>query len=141
MLFRSATNGGTGQQGTIPRYRTYSVVDWSLRQWRVMVGSTHVPAVTDIGVGGDTFANSTTIKPTAVNSYTSWDLQLGYRLDQKGSPRWWSLPRGTRLTLGVNNAFNRMPPLAPQAFTDSFVDPGYYGLVGRLVFVSANVKF
>ena len=136
-----ATNGGTGQQGTIPRYRTYSVVDWNLRRWRFMVGSTHVPAVTDIGVGGDTFANSTTIKPTPVNSYTSWDLQLGYSLDRKISPRWWNLPRGTRLTIGVNNVFNRMPPLAPQAFTDSFVDPGYYGLVGRLVFVSANVKF
>ncbi len=136
-----ATNGGTGQQGTIPRYRTYSVVDWNFHQWRAMVGSTHVPAVTDIGVGGDTFANSTTVKATPVNSFTSWDLQFGYSLDKNSSPHWWSLPRSTKFTVGVNNVFNRMPPLAPQAFTDSFVDPSYYGLVGRLVFVSANVKF
>lgn len=136
-----ATNGGTGQQGTIPRYRAYSVVEWSRRSWRVMVGNTHVPSVTDIGVGGDTFANSTTLKPTRVNSYTTWDLQIGCGLDAKNAPHWWSLPRGTKLTLGVNNVFNRMPPLAPQAFTDSFVDPGTYGLIGRLVFVSANVKF
>jgi iron complex outermembrane receptor protein len=136
-----ATNGGTGQQGTIPRYRTYSVLDWSRRSWRAMVGMTHVPAVTDIGVGGDTYANSTTTKPVRVNSYTTWDLQLGYTINGRKTPHWWALPRETRLTLGVNNVFNRMPPLAPQAFTDSFVDPATYGLIGRLIFVSAAIKF
>ena len=136
-----ATNGGTGQQGTIPRYRTYSVLDWSRRSWRAMVGMTHVPGVTDIGVGGDTYANSATVKPVPVNSYTTWDLQFSYTLNGRQTPKWWALPRETRLTLGVNNVFNRMPPLAPQAFTDSFVDPATYGLIGRLIFVAATVKF
>ena len=136
-----ATNGGTGQQGTIPRYRTYSIVEWSYAQWRLMIGNTFVPGVTDIGVGGNTYANSTTIVPTPVNYYTSWDLQLGTTVKRKAAGQGWWIPRDTRLTLGVNNVFDRMPPAAPQAFTDSGVDPGYYGLIGRLVFVSAAVKF
>ncbi|SDS37569.1 TonB-dependent receptor [Opitutus sp. GAS368] len=134
-----ATNGGTGQQGTIPRYRLYSVVDWNRGPWRVMVGNTFVPGVTDIGVGGDTYANSTTIKATPVASYASWDLQFGYTFAGKSTHRW--IPRNTKLTLGVNNVFDRMPPSAPQAFTDSSVDPSTYGLIGRLIFVSTAVKF
>ena len=136
-----ATNGGTGQQGTIPRYRTYSTVEWTRNQWRLMVGNTFVPGVTDIGVGGDTYAHSTTIVPTPVKSYTSWDLQVGYDFKRPASWHGWWIPRDTKLTLGANNVFNRMPPAAPQAFTDSGVDPSYYGLIGRLVFVSAGVKF
>jgi len=132
-----ATNGGTGQQGTIPRYRTYSTAEWSNGFWRVMVGNTYVPSVVDIGVGGDTYAHSTTIKPTPVASYISWDLQLGYTL--KRGPRSSRFLPNTKFTLGVNNIFDRMPPAAPQAFTDSGVDPSTYGLLGRLIFASVTM--
>ncbi len=133
------TSGGTGQQGTIPRYRLYSTVEWSRGPWRAMVGNTFVPGVVDIGVGGNTYAESTTIVPTQVASYMSWDLQLGYAFNR--NPDRSRFAPSTKLTVGVNNVFDRMPPSAPQAWPDSSVDPGTYGLLGRLVFVSAKMEF
>ncbi len=135
------TNGGTGQQGTLPKYRVYSTANWGRHGWKLTLANTYVPSVTDIGTGGDTFATSTTLVPTKVSSFISWDLIASYTFDKASAQALWRRLRGMKFTLGVNNLANRMPPLAPQAFTDSNVDPAYYGVLGRLGFVSATVKF
>jgi iron complex outermembrane recepter protein len=43
--------------------------------------------------------------------------------------------------MGVNNIFNRMPPLAPQAYTDNDADVSTYSPIGRLLYVMGRVKF
>ena len=128
-----ATNGGTGVQGTLPRWRLYSSLHWEREGWEATVSNSYIPGVTDIGVGGIVFATSTTLRAIPVSSYSSWDLSGGYTL--KG------IAKGARVMAGVNNVTNRMPPLAPQAFTDNNADVATYGPIGRLWWLTLSVKF
>ena len=49
---------------------------------------------------------------------------------------------GLKLTLGINNLADKMPPAAPQAFGgDAGVDLSTYNPVGRLWYVSTSFKF
>ncbi|MBL9194777.1 MAG: TonB-dependent receptor [Opitutaceae bacterium] len=135
------TNGGTGSQGTLPGYRFYSSVQWDMGDWSALLGNTYIPEVTDIGTGGIGFATSTTLTRRAVDAYIDWDLQLSYRVKSKSSGsalRWLD---GMVLTAGVNNLLDEGPPLAPQAWNESNVDISTYGVVGRLVFIKAGMKF
>ena len=120
-----ATNGGTGVQGTLPRYRLYSTLHWEREGWEATVANSYIPSVTDIGVGGIVFATSTTLRPIKVSSYTSWDVSGGYTAR--------GILKGMRVLVGVNNIANRMPPLAPQAFTDNNADVATYSPIGRLL--------
>ena len=136
-----ATNGGTGQQGTLPKFHLYSTLDWSLRNWRVAVSSTYIPAVSDVGAGGDVYANSTILKTVPVDRYITWDLLAGYTFREKNAGGWFGVLSGMKFNVGVNNLFNRMPPLAPQAFVDNNADVAAYSPIGRLLFVSTSLKF
>jgi iron complex outermembrane receptor protein len=128
-----ATNGGTGVQGTLPKYRFFSTVHWEREAWEATLANTFIPSVTDIGTGGIVFATSTTLKPIRVASYTSWDANVGYTAKQ--------FFKGLRVMLGVNNLANRMPPAAPQAFTDNNVDVATYSPIGRIWWATVSVKF
>jgi len=132
-----ATNGGTGVQGTLPRWRFYSVVSDQWHNWNAMIANTYISSVTDIGPGGVVYANSTTLKAVPVSSYMTWDTQLGYGTDVDGN----QLLKHWSISAGVNNVFNRMPPPAPQAFSDNNADVSTYSPIGRQVYVSAVVKF
>ena len=136
-----STNGGSGNQGTVPSYRFYSTLDWQFHRFGVTIGNTYVPAVTDIGTGGNTFATSTTLKPIPVDRYITWDFQLSYTTNPTDARAMWRWLRGTKFSIGVNNVFNRMPPLSAQAFTDANADTAYYNPIGRLIFGAVNVKF
>ena len=84
---------------------------------------------------------STTLTRRTVDAYIDWDLQLSYRVKSKSSGsalRWLD---GMVLTAGVNNLLDEGPPLAPQAWNESNVDISTYGVVGRLVFIKAGMKF
>ena len=131
-----ATGGGTSSstQGTIPRWRTYTTLEWKYQGIDALVGHTYVPSVTDIGPGGDAAS-----PPVPVGSYQQIDVSVAYDLTKMNYPRWMG-----KLTLrvGVNNVFNKMPPLAPNAFPSTNVDIGTYnGAVGRLYFVDASYRF
>ena len=133
------TGGPLG--GTIPKYRFYSTVDWTYHHWDVTLGNTYIPAVTDINTGGFAFATSTTLKPQPVDRYLTWDLQVGYTVGKSEAAKALSFLKGMRLSLGVNNVFNRMPPYDPQASPDNNVELSTYSPVGRLYFAAASVKF
>ena len=130
-----ATFVGAGSQGTLPKYRFYTTAEWSNGPWDVFAGNTYIPGVTDIGGGGAIFATSRTLKPVPVSRYIAWDLQLSYTLHD------WRLLKNLKLSAGVNNLFNRMPPQSPQAFTDANVDTGTFSPIGRLVYVTASARF
>ena len=132
-----ATNGGTGVQGTMPKYRFYSTLDWQADHWSATLGNTYVAAVHDIGAGGIVYETSTTLKARPVSSYMSWDLRGGYKGDAVatlGLKEW-------NVAVGVNNIANRMPPASPQAFTDNNADVATYSPLGRLVYATFDAKF
>ncbi len=120
--------------GTIPKWRTYTTFDWSYKGLDAVAGVSYIQSVTDVGDGG-----SNQYGFLHVPSFTSFDLALSYDLSHLHLGRWLD---GFKVTVGANNLFNRMPPLAPQAFSDTNADVGTYdGAVGRMLYVNASIKF
>jgi len=124
-----ATDGGSGSNGTIPKWRTYSVVNWAFGDFEALIANTYIPSVTDIGPGG-----SAPTAPIHVGSFASFDAAISYKFTNA-----WM--KNLKVTVGVNNVFDRMPPLAPQAFTDANADIGTYGAIGRFFYVDASYRF
>ena len=114
----TASGGGSSSQGTIPRWRTYSTFDWKYDSMELEVGHTYIPSVVDIGPGG-----SASTAPQNVGSYQQFDLMMGSDLGKATTLKWLGK---TELRLGVNNAFNRMPPVAQNAFPATNADVGDY---------------
>ncbi len=143
----TATNGGTGVQGILPKFRSYTTLDWSLGRFDVVLGNTYVSAVTDLGVGGITYeTNAAKTPPTSfagrIKPYTAFDLRVAYTVrDREGHPS------GFSLAVGANDLFNRMPPVSTNvftssaAYTDNTADVSTYSPIGRLIYVQASVKF
>jgi iron complex outermembrane recepter protein len=134
-----ATNGGTGVQGTLPKYRFYSTINWKYQNWDATLANTYISSVKDIGPGGIVFANSTTLKAIPVSSYTTWDVRVAYTDESRSNVL--KFVKGWTVAAGMNNIANRMPPLAAQAFTDNNADVATYSPIGRLTYVTASVKF
>jgi iron complex outermembrane receptor protein len=142
-----ATNGGTGVQGIIPKVHTYSSLDWTYGNFDLTVAHTFISKIRDFGVGGITFeTNAAKNPPTAfvghIKAYNVFDLRLGYSLkDLNGHPS------GIAFAAGMNNIFNRMPPISTNvntpsaAFTDLPADVSTYSPIGRLTYVQASLKF
>jgi iron complex outermembrane receptor protein len=91
-----------------------------------------------------------------VPSYITLDLQLSYEWkkpvpdytdDAKNPPRdassstiWRRLLWGTRLTVGVNNAFDRNPPTVLAVLNDNY-DTSLYSLRNRYCYIAVTKKF
>ena len=121
-------------EGTVPKWRTDSTLDWSDRGVDVYVGLTYVSSVQDVGVGGDDqfgFEN--------VASFVSWDLGITYDFKALHANKWLD---GLKVTIGANNVFNRLPPLAVNAFPNTNADVGTYdGAIGRMFYIDAKYSF
>ena len=120
--------------GTLPRYRFYSTLNWSLQNLNITLANTYISSVKDEGAAG-------TSPGIRVPSYSVWDLRgsYGWTLGAGGGDD------GNQLTvaLGVNNLDNKMPPIFPRSFTNQFTtsDIGTYSPVGRLVYGEVKVSF
>jgi iron complex outermembrane receptor protein len=143
----TATNGGTGVQGVLPKVHTYSSVDWTFGNVDLTVAHTFISKVRDLGVGGITFeTNSAKNPPTAfvghIAAYNVFDWRAAYNL--KDIP---GHPSGLSVAVGMNNMFNRMPPISTNvntpsaAYTDLPADVSTYSPIGRLTYVQASLKF
>jgi iron complex outermembrane receptor protein len=120
--------------GTTPRYRTYTSFKWTHAGFDLLAAFTFVPAVTDIGSGGINEA-----PPLPVASYQQWDFAASYRLSALHFSRWTD---GMTVRIGVNNAFNYSPPVAPYLLENTRADiSAYNGGIGRMFFVDASYKF
>lgn len=120
--------------GTTPRYRTYSSLKWSYKGLDVLAAFTFVPTVTDIGSGG-----SNEVAPLPVASYSQWDFAAGYKLSALHLSHWTD---GMTVRVGVNNAFNAVPPVAPYQLENTKSDISEYnGGIGRMFFVDVSYKF
>jgi len=120
--------------GTVPKWRTNTTLDWSDQGVDVFVGFTYVDSVTDVGVGGDDQFGM-----EAVPSFVSYDLGISYDFKTLHVSKFLD---GLKVTVGVNNAFDKMPPLAPNAFPNTNADIGTYdGAVGRMFYIDAKYSF
>ena len=143
----TATNGGTGVQGVLPKFRAYTTLDWSMCNFDVILGNTYVSAVRDRGAGGITYeTNSAKTPATAfagrIKPDTTFDLRVAYQVRNRDGH-----PNGFSLAVGANDLFDRMPPVSTNvftpsaAYTDNTADVSTYSPLGRLVYVQASVKF
>ena len=114
----------TATNGTLPRWQTYTSVDFTRGNYSAFAGVRYLPSVTDYNDGSH------------LGSFYTLDLSASYTLGNE-------VPylSGAKITLGVNNVFNRFGPLDPSTWTDSNVDTGTYGDLGRFVYVDLKVKF
>jgi iron complex outermembrane receptor protein len=130
----TASGGGSSSQGTIPRWRTYTTLDWKYGGLDAVVGHTYIPSVVDLGPGG-----SAASAPAHVGDYQQFDVIVDYDLGNAGVLKWMGKPE---LRLGVNNVFSRLPPVAANAFPATNADIGdYNGPIGRFFFVEAKYRY
>lgn len=108
-------------------------------------------------------ANPSFVLHRRVTSYITLDMQLSYEFvkppdepapyvkeskDSKSTPVteaatasiWQRMLWGTRLTVGVNNVFDRQPPSVLGAFNDNY-DTSLYSIRNRYYYVSLTKKF
>ena len=130
-----------GGQGTIPGMKWFTALNWSRDRWSATLNNTSISSVVDLGAGGITFATSTTLKRVPVPSYTSWDTSVSYSFKNIGLWGGKKILSGLKLTVGVNNLTDKMPPSAPQAYgSDVGADLATYNPIGRLWYLSAGLK-
>jgi iron complex outermembrane receptor protein len=122
----------TNTNGTIPRWQSYTNVDWSLGHWRANIGWQHIPAVTD--VNGDGGVRT----PFRISSYDSFDVSTSFTC---GAMSNWTLLNGMTVRIGANNVLNKMPPFGGGTFTDANADIDTYSPIGRMVYVDVKFKF
>lgn len=121
-----ARGAGSGREGVFARYRIHSRIDWAHRNWTASVADTYVPSLDDL-------SNPT---PFRVAHYHSIDAQIGHTFAGYNNRRL----KGLQVAVGVNNVFNRFPPLIPSEGNQSH-DINAYDPIGRFVYVQAKYKF
>ena len=121
----NTTNNGVFG-GTLPRYRFYTTVDWNYRDLDLSISNTYVSSTSDTGAAG-------TSAPVPVSGYVTWDARVAYVYHS-------DLLKELKIAAGVNNLTDRMPPLAPRAYSDNNVDVATFSPIGRLVYVSVSLK-
>jgi iron complex outermembrane receptor protein len=117
---------GTESSGVFARYRLNSRLDWTRDNWSASIAHTYVPSIDDL------------TNPTAfrVAKYQTFDLQVGHSFANWGH-KWL---KGLTTSVGVNNVFNKFPPLIPSEGNQSH-DINAYDPIGRFVYVQAKYKF
>jgi iron complex outermembrane receptor protein len=139
-----STNGKT-MSGTLPHLRLYTTVEWERNGWGALLANNYFGSTTDIGSGAIPSVYLLTNPATKVSAYQSWDAQISYDFGHHAAHDLWSMLKGMKVSVGINNLANRMPPLAPKSnpagSNNNNVDVSTYSPIGRLFFVSADVKF
>jgi iron complex outermembrane receptor protein len=110
--------------GTLPRWSTYTGLEYTNKEYNGFIGWRHIPGVKNI------------VTEEKLASFDSFDLSGSYTFGKDVK-----FLSGARVTLGVTNVFNKFGPLAPDIFTDSGVDTSTYGAMGRFVYVDVKCKF
>lgn len=135
----SATVGGA--EGTLPSYFITDGLTWDYKGFTFNVMSRFVPEVTDMGdlfptsgapVNGRTYNGAA----WTVDSWYAIDMQLSYKFGEDYG-RWLN---GLRLTVGVNNVTDNLPPFIASGSEDN-TDKGTYDILGRFVYFEIAKKF
>ena len=114
----------TRTNGTLPRWSTYTSVDFNRGPYQAFIGVRYLPPYTIYADG------------SKANGWASVDLRTSYTVGSE-------VPylSGAKISLGVNNLFNKFGNLDPNTFTDSNVDTGTFGALGRFYYMDLKFKF
>lgn len=136
----------TVNQGLVPDYNLTASVTYEIDGWTANVSAHYIPAVSDPGglfpeynTGSQGFTINNPDQPFHVSDYYTIDLQVAYEFGKHKveGRRWYD---GTRLAVGVLNAFDMTPRLIADAVEDN-TDKNNYDVLGRFVYVEVSKKF
>ncbi|WP_425603376.1 TonB-dependent receptor [Luteimonas endophytica] len=137
--------GGAGQRqprepgvevedSAIPEWTSTASLDWTLDAWRAAWTVRHISELTEacgraaaFPVCSDQATGTNTLDAT-----TYHDVQLGYRFD-------WM--RGLELTAGVNNVFDKDPPICLSCSLNGYDASTYDIPGGRFWYLRADLRF
>lgn len=125
-------SSGTGL-GHFSRVRAQLSLDWMLGDWNASVQTRHVGAVDEFEGGNLTVVDSSangSPDQRRVGAYAKTDLAVGYKLDMLK----------TKFTVGVDNVFDKQPPLVLSGF-NAGTDLRTYDGVGRFYWIRATTRF
>ena len=109
--------------GTVPKWKGSASLTWDFRNFSTFVKLNYTGSFKEDPLGGTDFTATVAAWPTV-------DVQVSY-----------TFPRtNTTLRAGMENAFNKMPPLATSAFADKY-DRSSHNILGSLYSVSLTQKF
>ena len=121
-------SGGNAEDGYL-RWKGRGTVDWSYKSFGASVSAIFTDGFQDYDLDGNLFKVASTV---------TWDAQFIYTIHGELG----SYLRDTKLTLGVQNAFNKAPPVAYGSGNNSTGYPSFlYDSVGREIYVSLSKKF
>jgi iron complex outermembrane recepter protein len=136
-LAGSFTNPSAAGLGNYSRWRGLGVVGWNMGPWEAQWTTRYVHGF-QVGGGTNGFAdagdpaNPATIVSFRRGAQTYHNLQTGYTYE----------PWGTKFALGVDNAFDKQPPILYQNNTlNGNTDERTFDTVGRYFWLTATVAF
>lgn len=116
--------------GLIPRYKQYATVTWTRGPWSATLGNQYQSSYVDVGFADQVIADVPEVM-RRVGTLSLWDLYGSYT----GFKNW-------KLTLGVQNLFDKDPPFTNQQTTFQVgYDPTYYDARARFVYGSVTYSF
>ena len=115
----------TSTFGTLPRWRSFTTLDWSFKDYQLGLTHSYIPSVKDADNAD-----------TKVDSWQSLDFRAAY--DFGNSRYGWA--KGLQVSVGVNNIFDEYAPLAAGE-ADNGADVGTYGAHGRMYYAQMRLKF
>jgi iron complex outermembrane receptor protein len=119
-----------GNGGTIPRWRHYLYLDWTLKPWNVTFAQQYQSHYRDV--------------PGSVLPHLAHDKVGEYQLFHLFASYSGLMKEQLRITLGIRNLFNKNPPYTnagSQNYFQGGYDPGYADPRGRTFLLSATYKF
>lgn len=125
--FVDTAGHSTDFNGTIPRWSAYTSIAYTQGNYEAFVGNRFLPAYVDDDDGA------------RIGAWTSWDASVAFTFGKASN--WRRVFNGARLSVGVNNVFDRMPPLDSTIFTDSNADIATFGSIGRFIYMDLKFKF
>ncbi|MBA3960332.1 MAG: TonB-dependent receptor [Chthoniobacterales bacterium] len=156
--------------GAIPYHKGYLRGEWEWKGFDFTATGNYISSFNDDSsavlaaqVVGGTDTNPQYDIYRRVSDYITLDMQLSYQFKKTETPGvaadglakdataagapgadsstfWERLLSGTRMTVGVNNAFDRNPPTVLGAFNDNY-DTSLYTIRNRYYYIALNKKF
>jgi iron complex outermembrane receptor protein len=108
---------------TVPHFRGFLSTTWDFKGLSTDLKINYIGSYNEDPTGGTDYT-------TPIKEWTTFDLQVSYTFKRTG----------TRLTVGVENLFDKDPPLAISSFADNY-DRGSHNILGRLVHVGIRQSF